>query len=117
MDTEERPLKRTEFQRRVWDALKRIPEGRVATYGDIAAYLGTKAVRAVGSAVGKNPDAPVVPCHRVVPSDGRIGNYSGKGGVQRKRALLKAEGVEVRNGKVVEFATRRYRFEDIRSSL
>lgn len=98
----------TPFQRSVWEALKRIPKGRVTTYGDIAAYLGTKAVRAVGSAVGKNPYAPDVPCHRVVPADGRIGNYSGRGGVQRKSELLEAEGVQVANGRVVDFEARRY---------
>ncbi len=97
----------TPFQRAVWEALKRIPEGKVATYGDLADYLGTKAVRAVGTAVGKNPDAPVIPCHRVVRSDGTVGNYSGDGGVKTKIALLAAEGVAVRNGRVVDFAVHR----------
>ena len=101
----------TPFQRAVWKALERIPEGRVTTYGDIAAYLGTGAVRAVGSAVGKNPGAPGVPCHRVVPADGSIGNYSGEGGAARKTALLEAEGVPVENGKIKGFETLRYRFE------
>ena len=104
-------MKGTPFQCAVWEALKRIPKGRVTTYGDIAAYLDTGAVRAVGSAVGKNPDAPGVPCHRVVPADGSIGRYSGEGGVARKIALLKAEGVPVENGKIAGFETRRYRFE------
>jgi len=89
----------------------------VTTYGDIAAFLGTKAVRAVGTAVGKNPDAPAVPCHRVVPSDGRVGSYSGEGGVMQKTALLEAEGVEVHNGKIVAFSEKRYRFENTRSGL
>ena len=107
----------TPFQRAVWNALNRIPQGRVTTYGDIAAYLGTKAVRAVGSAVGKNPDAPGVPCHRVVPADGSIGNYSGEGGTARKRALLEAEGVPVKAGRIEGFAARRYRFEAQGSGL
>ena len=100
----------TEFQRRVWDALRRIPKGRVTTYGAIAAYLGTKAVRAVGTAVGKNPYAPEVPCHRVVPSNGKLGNYSGEGGAARKEALLESEGVRVKKGKIVDFERVLYDF-------
>jgi methylated-DNA-[protein]-cysteine S-methyltransferase len=111
MGEKQRELAGTPFQRAVWEALKRIPEGRVTTYGDIAAYLGTGAVRAVGNAVGKNPDAPGVPCHRVIPADGSIGHYSGAGGVGRKIALLEAEGISVENGKITAFETRRYRFE------
>jgi len=94
----------TPFQREVWRAIARIPPGQVSTYGEIARYVGKPgAVRAVGSAVGKNPFAPEIPCHRVVPSDGRIGNYSGGDGVRTKIALLEREGVEVREGKIVDF--------------
>jgi len=93
----------TSFQKAVWDAISQIPRGKVTTYGAIADYLQTRAVRAVGTAVGKNPYAPEVPCHRVVPSSGKIGNYSGEGGVEKKIALLKAEGVEVKKGRVVRF--------------
>ncbi len=100
----------TPFQQQVWDAIAKIPKGEVTTYGEIADYLGTKAVRAVGTAVGKNPYAPEVPCHRVVLSNGKIGNYSGEGGVSRKIALLKAESVEVREGKIVGFEERLFRF-------
>ena len=83
----------------------------MTTYGAIAAYLGTKAVRAVGTAVGKNPYAPKVPCHRVVPSSGKIGNYSGEGGVATKIALLKEEGVETVAGKIADFENVLYRYE------
>jgi len=100
----------TPFQQQVWDAIAKIPKGEVTTYGEIADYLGTKAVRAVGTAVGKNPNAPKVPCHRVVLSNGKIGNYSGEGGVARKIALLEEEGVEVREGKIVGFEERLFRF-------
>ncbi len=93
----------TPFQDEVYKALLKIPKGRVTTYGEIAKYLHTKAVRAVGSAVGKNPNAPAVPCHRVVPSTGKIGNYSGKGGVDTKRALLTEEGVVVVNDTILNF--------------
>jgi methylated-DNA-[protein]-cysteine S-methyltransferase len=103
MAAQQRKINGTPFQQSVWEALKLIPKGRVTTYGDIAAYLGTKAVRVVGSAVGKNPYAPDVPCHRVVPADGSIGNYSGEGGTQRKIELLQSEGVRVENGKIVRF--------------
>ncbi len=100
----------TPFQEAVWHALTKIPEGKVTTYGAIADHLGTKAVRAVGTAVGKNPCAPQVPCHRVVRADGSVGNYSGEGGVARKIALLEAEGVEVKAGKIVGFEERLFRF-------
>ena len=95
----------TIFQKNVWKALEEIPCGRVTSYAAIAYYLDTKAVRAVGSAVGKNPKAPEVPCHRVVRSDGKIGQYSGGEGVVTKMALLSQEGVEVRDGKVLDFET------------
>jgi len=100
----------TPFQHAVWRALGKIPEGKVTTYAAIADYLGTKAVRAVGTAVGKNPNAPQVPCHRVVRSDGRIGHYSGGDGVATKIALLAAEGVETEGGRVVEFQRRYWDF-------
>jgi len=102
----------TPFQRDVWRALLLIPEGRVTTYGEIARFLGRPgAVRAVGTAVGKNPAAPEIPCHRVVRADGRIGGYSGDGGVGRKIALLKKEGVDTAEGKIAGFAEKLYRFE------
>jgi len=93
----------TPFQQEVYKALDLIPKGCVTTYGAVAAYLGTKAVRAVGTAVGKNPNAPQVPCHRVVPLTGKIGNYSGQGGVATKIRLLEEEGVFLKNGKVLDF--------------
>ena len=93
----------TAFQNEVYRALALIPKGQVTTYGLIAKYLHTKAVRAVGTAVGKNPYAPKIPCHRVVPSTGKIGNYSGKGGVQTKIKLLSEEGVLTENTKIVHF--------------
>ena len=100
----------TPFQDEVFKALLKIPKGRVTTYGEIARYLNTKAVRAVGSAVGKNPNAPAVPCHRVVPNTGKIGNYSGEGGVETKRALLREEGVLVVDDKLLNFKDILYTF-------
>ena len=106
----ETPKKPTFFQQSVWEALRLIPIGRVTTYGEIARYLGTSAVRAVGTAVGQNPDAPAVPCHRVVLSTGAIGQYSGQGGVATKIALLQNEGVAVAKGKIVDFGVRMWHY-------
>jgi len=103
----------TPFQQEVYCALSLIPNGCVTTYGEIARHLGTKAVRAVGTAVGKNPNAPVVPCHRVVPSSGKIGNYSGEGGVATKIRLLKEEGIDVTDGKIVAYRQHHFTFEDL----
>ncbi len=84
----------TGFQRRVWEALCRIPTGETLTYRDIAMELGSpKAVRAVGAAVGKNPVSILVPCHRVIGSDGSLTGFAG--GLERKRWLLVHEGVLV----------------------
>ncbi|RQP25655.1 methylated-DNA--[protein]-cysteine S-methyltransferase [Piscinibacter terrae] len=82
----------TPFQLGVWKALLGIGQGQTRSYGDIARQLGSpKAMRAVGSAVGKNPVSVIVPCHRVLGTDGTLTGYAG--GVHRKRALLTLEGV------------------------
>ena len=107
----------TPFQQEVYKALTLIPKGSVTTYGAVAAYMGTNAVRAVGTAVGKNPNAPQVPCHRVVPSSGKIGNYSGEGGVATKIRLLEDEGVLLKNGKVLDFEKRLFSFDDLDESI
>ncbi len=91
-------LSGTVFQRRVWRALRRIPAGKVLTYGALAERLGTGA-RAVGNACRKNPVPIIVPCHRVVAQQG-LGGFAGdqQGRLLRvKRWLLQAEGVEIRN--------------------
>ena len=81
----------SDFNRRVWEALRAIPWGEVASYGEVARRLGSGA-RAVGTACGANPISIFVPCHRVVGSGGRLGGYSGFGGLETKRFLLKLEG-------------------------
>ena len=89
-------LKGTKFQLKVWNYLKTIPRGKVKTYLDVAKAINKpKAVRAVANAVGKNPNAPIIPCHRVIRSDGKLGGYSGKGGKNTKRKLLKLEGISL----------------------
>lgn len=85
----------TDFQRRVWAELKRIPCGVTISYGELAKRLGDKnAMRAVGLANGRNPIAVVVPCHRVIGADGSMTGYGG--GVERKIWLLKHEGARMR---------------------
>ena len=80
----------TPFQLSVWRALQRVSRGDTATYSEIAkAIKKPKAVRAVGTAIGKNPIAILIPCHRVVPTSGGIGNYHW--GVERKQKLIERE--------------------------
>ena len=87
-------LKGTKFQLKVWKYLITIPKGQIRTYSEVAkAIKKPKAVRAVANAIGKNPYAPKIPCHRVIRSDGSLGGYSGKGGINTKRKLLKLEGI------------------------
>ena len=86
--------KGTAFQTKVWNYLKKIPRGSVKTYSQVAKDIGKPlAVRAVANAIGKNPYAPKIPCHRVIRSDGSLGGYSGKGGIKTKKLLLKREGI------------------------
>jgi methylated-DNA-[protein]-cysteine S-methyltransferase len=83
----------TAFQKKVWDEIDKIPRGKVITYGQIAKNIGKpKAARAVANACGANPNPIVVPCHRVIRSDGELGGYSGPGGIKQKRKLLENEG-------------------------
>ena len=85
-------LSGTPFQQSVWRAVERIPYGTVKTYGQIAAELGNpRAMRAVGAANGANPVPIVIPCHRVVQSNGKLGGYGG--GLDIKDALLRMEDV------------------------
>ncbi len=80
----------TPFQRRVWDGLRRIPHGETTSYADLARRVGNeRAVRAVGAANGRNPIVIVVPCHRVIGSDGSLTGFGG--GIERKRWLLDHE--------------------------
>ena len=86
----------TPFQKAVWRALRAIPVGSTSSYGDIARNVAAaSAVRAVGGAVGRNPLSVIVPCHRVVGSDGSLTRYAG--GIDRKLALLKLEGAKLRD--------------------
>ena len=82
-------LRGTPFQQRVWEALLTIPYGQTVTYGELGRRLGCRSAQAVGGAVGRNPISIIVPCHRVVGSNGSLTGYAG--GIDRKRALLQLE--------------------------
>lgn len=94
--------------KKVYDLLKKIPEGKVTTYKAIAEKIGTKGYRAIGQIVGANPNAPRVPCHRVVRTDGGLGGYAF--GIDKKIAILAKEGVKIIDGKVADFAKKFYKF-------
>lgn len=87
-----------DFREKVLERVSEIPEGKVATYGQIARAIGKPdASRAVGNVLANNPDPVNIPCHRVIRSDGRLGGYSGS---RDKEKLLEKEGVQVDNGRV-----------------
>lgn len=88
-------LKGTNFQLSVWEALLKIPENQLTTYSSIAYKLNSKAYRAVGTAIGNNPIAYIIPCHRVIKSTGEFGNY--RWGTQLKIAMIGLENKQQRN--------------------
>ena len=93
--------KMIKFKDRVYTITKKIPKGKVATYGQIAKLAGhPKAARAVGVLMKKNPNAPLVPCHRVVGATGKLTGYSAGKGLETKKKMLTAEGVYFKNGRV-----------------
>ena len=92
----------------VYKLLRKIPQGRVTTYGEIARKLDLKAYRAIGKIVGQNRDIPNTPCHRVVRADGGISGYAF--GVDKKIAILAKEDIIVKNDKIVDFAKKFYKF-------
>jgi methylated-DNA-[protein]-cysteine S-methyltransferase len=95
----------TEFQQAVWDFMLAIPAGRTRSYGEAASAVGTGTAdaRAVGSACGANPIPVIIPCHRILAAGGDAGGYSGKGGLETKRWLLRHEGAYVPSEQVSLF--------------
>ena len=82
----------TKFEIKVWEEIKKIPKGETRSYKEIAIAIGKpNASRAVANACGKNPYPIIIPCHRVIKSNGDLGGYSAKGGVKKKRILLSQE--------------------------
>jgi len=98
----------TAFQEKIYSKLRKVPKGRITTYGELARAVDSKAFRAVGQAMHKNPYAPQVPCHRVVAGDGGIGGFAS--GVKNKIKLLKKEGVEIKNNRIIDFKKKIYKF-------
>lgn len=99
------------FESLVYQACKEIPKGKVSTYGELARHIGhPQGYRAVGNALNKNPFAPQVPCHRVVTKNGLLGGFAF--GVNKKIALLKGEGIDIRNNKVFNFENKVFIFKD-----
>lgn len=103
------------FNQKIYDLLKKVPKGKVTTYKALAEAVGTKAYRAVGQAMRCNPYAPIVPCHRVVKTNGEIGGFSGSINpkskeVKRKIRMLRKEGIEIKNNRVVGFEKVLFRF-------
>ena len=86
------------FNEKCYELLMQIPEGKVTTYAEMAKALNTRAWRAVGTAMAKNQKLIEVPCHRVVRSDGTVGQYAL--GTNKKSELLSSEGVDIQNGKI-----------------
>lgn len=97
------------FKQKVLNLTKKIPKGKVTTYGEIARALKTSP-RAVGQALKRNTKPVVIPCHRVVSSDGTLGGYDGKLNSKRKIALLKSEGIIVKNNSIQNFEKNLFRF-------
>jgi methylated-DNA-[protein]-cysteine S-methyltransferase len=98
-----------EFNFLVWSACKKIPKGKVSTYKEIAKAIGKpKAFRAVGNALNKNPFSPVVPCHRVVKSNGELGGFSS--GKLKKKRLLESEGIVFEKTKIKDFEKKLFKF-------
>ena len=89
-------LKGTKFQLKVWRYLKTIKKGEIKTYKQVAIGIKSpKSSRAVANACAKNPYAPIIPCHRVIRTDGGLGGYSGRGGIKKKLQLLRSEKVRI----------------------
>ena len=89
------------FQEKVLNLIKKIPKGKVTTYKEIAKALNTQAYRAVGTALKNNKTPIIVPCHRVINSNGTIGAYKGKKNSREKIRLLRKEGIKIENGKII----------------
>ena len=89
-------VKGTDFQEMVWSEITKIPKGKTITYKELATKIGNpKAYRAVANACAMNPLLEIIPCHRVIRGDEKMGGYKGKNGIERKKRLLINEGVKI----------------------
>ena len=98
------------FNEKCYALLQKIPQGKVTTYKEVAKALNTKAYRAVGNAMANNNQLIVIPCHRVIKSNGEIGNY--RLGVSQKKILLEKEGITIKNNRIENLSEVIYRFEN-----
>ena len=89
---------KNQFYQLCYESLKKVPKGKVTTYKEIAKSLGINAYRAVGNAMHNNKNAPIIPCHRVVKSNGEVGGYVK--GKKLKIKMLRAEGIEIKNDRI-----------------
>jgi methylated-DNA-[protein]-cysteine S-methyltransferase len=93
----------------VYKKLLKVPKGKITTYGELAKAVGLKnGQRAIGRIMNKNPFPVIIPCHRVVNSNGKIGGYAY--GQDVKNKMLTKEGIEIQNGKILDFEKRIYKF-------
>jgi methylated-DNA-[protein]-cysteine S-methyltransferase len=102
-------MKKETFTQSCYNLLKKIPKGKVTTYKALASALNTKAYRAIGQILKRNPNPIKVPCHRVVKSSGEIGGYQGTN-TKIKANLLKKEGIQISKGKIENLNTCLYKF-------
>ena len=97
------------LDKEIYKKLLEVPKGKITTYGELAKAVGMKnGQRAVGKIMNKNPYPVIVPCHRVVKSDGKVGGYAY--GEEIKSNMLQKEGIEIKNGKISDLENRIYRF-------
>ena len=96
------------FNEKVYNLCRIIPKGKISTYREVAHALNSKAYRAVGQALNKNPYAPIVPCHRVISNSGHLHGFAT--GLKNKARLLEKEGIKIKNNKVLNFEKLLYKF-------
>ena len=97
------------LDKKVYKKLAEVPKGKITTYGELAKAVGIKnGQRAIGRIMNKNPYPVIIPCHRVVKSDGKIGGYAY--GEKVKLCMLKKEGIQVINGKIIDFDNAKFSF-------
>lgn len=107
-------MKMMSFYDKIYEAVQKIPEGKTATYGQIAALAGNpRAARAVGNALHKNPLPGIIPCHRVVNASGRLSPAFAFGGESRQRELLEKEGVAFLDNGYVDLKTNLWRIDNL----
>lgn len=97
------------LEKKVYKKLLEVPKGKVTTYGELAKAIGLKnGQRVIGRIMNKNPYPVIIPCHRVIKSDGRVGGYAW--GEKVKSKMLSNEGIKIKNGKILDVKTTIYRF-------